>query len=192
MTVNIKTIYVSLNGMVFVENCRIYRSSISPSLYSCCLGVLVITFTISHSFGNPVVAWLGRSALLYPNLVNLYIKIYHLNDPLYLQFFYYIKGLLAGELRILALSRLSTGFTSSRPDTSLHASALFLCYRTYLELRDRTWHSGFNLLQETNRPRHQRLLSYGLFIALILHRSDFDYPICVHLPSSSKWWVSKY
>ena len=35
------------------------------------LGVLVITFVISHSFGDPIYAWLGKSAALHPNLVKL-------------------------------------------------------------------------------------------------------------------------
>jgi peptide/nickel transport system permease protein len=62
------------------------------------LGVLLITFIISHSFGNPVMAWLGKSASFYPNLVDIYVKEYHLNEPLHIQFFYYIVGLLHGNL----------------------------------------------------------------------------------------------
>lgn len=62
------------------------------------LGVLIITFAISHSFGNPIMAWLGKSASLHPNLVNLYNDKYHLNDPIYIQFFYYVEGLSQGNL----------------------------------------------------------------------------------------------
>jgi peptide/nickel transport system permease protein len=62
------------------------------------LGVLVITFVISHSFGNPIYAWLGKSAALHPNLVLLYEKQYHLTDPLYIQFYYYVIGLSQGNL----------------------------------------------------------------------------------------------
>jgi ABC-type dipeptide/oligopeptide/nickel transport system permease component len=62
------------------------------------LGVLVITFIISHSFGNPIVAWLGKSASLYPDLAKLYVEKYHLDDPLYVQFYYYIEGLVHGDL----------------------------------------------------------------------------------------------
>ena len=61
------------------------------------LGVLVITFIISHSFGNPVVAWLGKSAGMHPNLVQIYVNEYHLNDPLYIQFFYYVQGIFHGN-----------------------------------------------------------------------------------------------
>jgi peptide/nickel transport system permease protein len=64
------------------------------------LGVLVITFILSHSFGNPIYAWLGKSAALHPNLVKLYEAKYHLNDPVYVQFYYYIVGLLQGNLGV--------------------------------------------------------------------------------------------
>lgn len=62
------------------------------------LGVLVITFTISHSFGNPVYAWLGRGAAFHPDLVIIYEKEYHLTDPIYIQFYYYVVGLAHGNL----------------------------------------------------------------------------------------------
>jgi len=62
------------------------------------LGVLVITFIISHSFGNPVYAWLGRSAAFHPNLVLIYEKKFHLTDPIYVQFYYYVIGLAEGNL----------------------------------------------------------------------------------------------
>lgn len=64
------------------------------------LGVLVITFIISHSFGNPVYAWLGKSAALHPNLVIAYEEKYHLNDPIWTQFYYYIVGLAQGDLGV--------------------------------------------------------------------------------------------
>lgn len=62
------------------------------------LGVLVITFIISHSFGNPIYGWLGRGAAFHPQLIQLYEQKYHLNDPLYVQFYYYVIGLAQGNL----------------------------------------------------------------------------------------------
>jgi ABC-type dipeptide/oligopeptide/nickel transport system permease component len=63
------------------------------------LGVVTITFILAHSIGgNPVYAWLGRSASLHPQLVQIYTQEYHLNAPLYVQYFYYINGLLHGNL----------------------------------------------------------------------------------------------
>ena len=63
------------------------------------LGVTVITFVLSHSISNdPIVAWLGRAASLYPDLAAAYAKKYHLNDPLYVQFWYYLVGLSQGDL----------------------------------------------------------------------------------------------
>jgi peptide/nickel transport system permease protein len=71
------------------------------------LGVLVITFVISHSFGNPIYAWLGKSAALHPNLVTLYEEKYHLNAPVWVQFYYYVIGLAQGNLGVSP----SRGFT---------------------------------------------------------------------------------
>jgi ABC-type dipeptide/oligopeptide/nickel transport system permease component len=64
------------------------------------LGVLVITFILAHSYGNPIYAWLGKSAALHPNLVKLYEAKYHLNDPVYVQFYYYIIGVAQGNLGV--------------------------------------------------------------------------------------------
>ncbi len=58
-------------------------------------GVSVITFVLAHSVSsNPLVAWFGRGIEENPGLAQHYFQIYHLNDPLYIQYFYYIDGLL--------------------------------------------------------------------------------------------------
>lgn len=63
------------------------------------VGVITITFILSHSLGgNPIVAWLGKSASLHPQLAKAYAIKYHLTDPLYVQYYYYITGLLQGNL----------------------------------------------------------------------------------------------
>ena len=62
------------------------------------LGVAVITFTLSHLVSsNPLVAWLGRASSN-PVLAAEYIQEYHLNDPLYIQFGYYLQALVHGDL----------------------------------------------------------------------------------------------
>ena len=55
----------------------------------------VITFVLAHSISsNPLIAWFGRGIAQNPSLAQEYIRIYHLNDPIYVQYFYYIDGLL--------------------------------------------------------------------------------------------------
>ena len=82
------------------------------------IGVITITFILSHSLGgNPIVAWLGKSASLHPALAKAYEIKYHLNDPLYIQYYYYVSGLLQGNL----------GFSPSRgfvPVTTVIAQTL--------------------------------------------------------------------
>jgi ABC-type dipeptide/oligopeptide/nickel transport system permease component len=82
------------------------------------IGVITITFILSHSLGgNPIVAWLGKSASLHPELAKAYAIKYHLNSPLWVQYYYYISGLLQGNL----------GFSPSRgfvPVTTVVAQTL--------------------------------------------------------------------
>jgi len=44
------------------------------------------------------VAWLGRAASIHPELVAAYVKRFHLHEPLYVQFYYYLAGLIQGDL----------------------------------------------------------------------------------------------
>lgn len=63
------------------------------------LGVATITFILSHNLGgNPLYAWLGKSASLHPQLAQAYAAKYHLNDPVWVQYYYYLSGLLQGNL----------------------------------------------------------------------------------------------
>ena len=63
------------------------------------LAVVTVTFVLSRSLGgNTVVAWLGKAASLHPELAQLYAEKYHLNDPIPVQYYYYIVNLLQGNL----------------------------------------------------------------------------------------------
>ena len=63
------------------------------------LGITVITFVLAHSISdNPIVAFLGRAAYQYPEIAEAYAKRFHLNEPLYVQIWYYIIGVLQGNL----------------------------------------------------------------------------------------------
>jgi len=63
--------------------------------------VLTMTFVLSHLIpGNVVQAWLGKAAEQYPVLAKLYADKYHLNDPVYVQYFYYLAGMLQGNLGV--------------------------------------------------------------------------------------------
>jgi peptide/nickel transport system permease protein len=63
------------------------------------VAVVTMTFVLSRSFGsNTVAAWLGKSASIHPELAALYAEKYHLNDPIPVQYYYYILNLLQGNL----------------------------------------------------------------------------------------------
>ncbi len=65
------------------------------------LSVLTLTFVLSHLIpGNVLQAWLGKAAALYPNLAQLYAQKYHLTDPVFVQYFYYLASMLQGNLGI--------------------------------------------------------------------------------------------
>ncbi|HYW01460.1 MAG TPA: ABC transporter permease [Candidatus Acidoferrum sp.] len=66
--------------------------------------LLLMTFILTHAISsNPLVAWLGRSASLHPELAALYAEKYHLNDPIYVQFGYYVWGVINGNLGFSAV-----------------------------------------------------------------------------------------
>ena len=82
--------------------------------------LLLITFVLSHMLSsNPLVAWLGKSASLHPELAALYAEKYHLNDPIYVQFGYYIWGVLHGDLgfSVLRGQPVVTGIAQTLPNT---------------------------------------------------------------------------
>jgi peptide/nickel transport system permease protein len=63
------------------------------------VAVVTVTFVLSRSLGgNTVVAWLGKSASMHPELAKLYAEKYHLNDPIPVQYYYYVVNLLQGNL----------------------------------------------------------------------------------------------
>ncbi len=61
--------------------------------------VLTLTFVLSHLIpGNVIQAWLGKEAELYPAVAKAYAAKYHLNDPIYVQYLYYLSGMIQGNL----------------------------------------------------------------------------------------------
>jgi peptide/nickel transport system permease protein len=65
------------------------------------LTVLTLTFVLSHLIpGNVLQAWLGKAAAQFPDLAKLYAAKYHLNDPILVQYLYYLEGMLQGNLGI--------------------------------------------------------------------------------------------
>lgn len=59
----------------------------------------LITFVLSHSISsNPLTAWFGKGASINPIAAKAYIKEYHFDDPVYIQYFYYLWGVLHGSL----------------------------------------------------------------------------------------------
>ena len=62
------------------------------------LGVLFFAFILAHSLGgNPVAAWLGRAASIHPEVAQAIRKEYHLNDPIWVQFWYYVINIAQGN-----------------------------------------------------------------------------------------------
>jgi peptide/nickel transport system permease protein len=60
------------------------------------LGVTFLTFTISHVVVKyPIRLWAGAKAS--PEIIAAIAAGYHLNDPLYVQYFYYMWGLFRGD-----------------------------------------------------------------------------------------------
>ena len=60
------------------------------------IGVTLITFTISYVIpANPARAWAGVKAP--PEVIEKIKEKYHLNDPVYVQYYYYLRDLVHGD-----------------------------------------------------------------------------------------------
>jgi len=65
------------------------------------LSVATITFILSHNMGgNAVCAWLGRIGCGNANLVAIYNAEYHLKDPIWVQYYYYLVGIAHGNFGV--------------------------------------------------------------------------------------------
>lgn len=70
------------------------------------LAVTFMTFVISHIVvSNPALAWGGYKSS--PSTIAAIAKQYHLNDPLYAQYYYYMEGLVSGDWGISPVTHLS-------------------------------------------------------------------------------------
>jgi peptide/nickel transport system permease protein len=69
------------------------------SAFAVLIGVTVITFFLLHLVAaDPITVWLGKNGANNPSLVALYTRVYHLDAPFYVQYYYYLVGLLHGYL----------------------------------------------------------------------------------------------
>lgn len=62
------------------------------------IGVSMVAFTLSHVVGDPVAAYLTtQDVKLSEQQLQRIVRAHHLDDPLYIQYFYYISDLLRGD-----------------------------------------------------------------------------------------------
>lgn len=71
------------------------------------LGLAVIVFTISHIVpSNPAYIWAGyHQYRAEPELIKEMVEKYHLNESIPIQFYYYLKSLLSGDLGVSPMTR---------------------------------------------------------------------------------------
>jgi len=60
------------------------------------LGVTMITFALSHMIGDPVAVYVTSEKLTETQIQKI-VKAHHLDDPLYVQYWYYLSDLLHGD-----------------------------------------------------------------------------------------------
>lgn len=62
------------------------------------IGVSILTFTIMRAAGDPVTAYLPRGEQTNPIAIERIIEKYHLDEPTYVQYIYWLKGVLEFDL----------------------------------------------------------------------------------------------
>lgn len=60
------------------------------------IGITLIVFTLTRSVGDPASIYITPD--MTPDQVEWVREYYHFNDPIYVQYFYYMRGLLKGDL----------------------------------------------------------------------------------------------
>lgn len=62
------------------------------------IGVSMVTFTLSHVVGNPVAAYITSEEVRLPEWrIQQIVKAHHLDEPLYIQYVYYLDDLFHGD-----------------------------------------------------------------------------------------------
>ncbi len=70
------------------------------------LGVTILTFTIMRAAGDPVTAYLPQGEQTRPEAIEAIIEKYHLNDPTWVQYIYWLKGVFELDLGFSQMSNL--------------------------------------------------------------------------------------
>ena len=63
------------------------------------VGISLVTFTLSHMIGDPIAAYLSGSAIAHikEQQIQQIIKAHHLDEPIYVQYWYYLNDLIRGD-----------------------------------------------------------------------------------------------
>lgn len=63
------------------------------------IGISLVTFTLSHMIGDPIAAYLTEGSIekISPERIQMIIKAHGLDQPIYLQYVYYISDILRGD-----------------------------------------------------------------------------------------------
>ncbi|MCL5067280.1 MAG: ABC transporter permease [Thaumarchaeota archaeon] len=148
------------------------------------IGVTAIAFFLSRLSGNPLTLYIEATTPVssYP----LIIAQHHLNDPLYIQYFYYLSELFRGDLGLSRVTSLPVSQTISGlfPWTlELAVAAAFLTFAIGVPLgiiagwkKESKLGAGINIFAsfDTSVPQ--------LIVGLVLIMALFYYPISHGLP----------
>ena len=63
------------------------------------IGISMVTFTLSHMIGDPVAAYLPGGAVehIREQQIQQIIKAHHLDEPIYMQYWYYVNDIMRGD-----------------------------------------------------------------------------------------------
>jgi len=63
------------------------------------IGISLVTFTLSHMIGDPVASYLSGGAMAHirEQQIQQIIKAHHLDEPIYVQYWYYLSDLIRGD-----------------------------------------------------------------------------------------------
>lgn len=103
--------YQSLRKEVFWLQLLTYVARRLLLLIPVLLGVTILAFTITRAAGDPVTAYLPQGERTNPDAIAIIEERYHLNEPTYVQYLYWLNGVFHGDLGYSQTAHLSVART---------------------------------------------------------------------------------
>ena len=133
-------------------------------------------------------AWLGKSATQFPALAKFHAAKYHLNDPLWVQYYYYVTNVFQGNFGVSPTRGFVPVLTVLKQTFPFTFQIAFFAIIISLDSGNCTW-SLFCNISSPNLDRGIRAFYLAWdFFAVIFRCSNTTYHSFIFSSHTPKWW----